>query len=217
MNCVNVDVRVLIATLVATLLCLSRATSGTLAEKELSGRAWVAKFPGGRSVEDLESTFRANVKAFQGALSAAGASIQVVSTYRPRERAYLMHWSWMIVKQNYDAKTVPAMGGVDINWWHGDATTSKKKAQEMVDGYGIGRLGVVPALRSRHTERKAIDMQVTWNGTLKVKQSDGTIVSIASIPRDSTNADLIAAGATYNVIHFADAQKDRTHWSTDGH
>ncbi len=124
------QVRVPIAVFVATLLCLSRATSDTLAEKELSGGAWVAKFPGGRSVEDLENTFRANVKAFQGAFSAAGASIIVVSTCRPRERAYLMHWSWMIVKQN---------------------------------------------------------------------------------------ADLIAVGATYNVIHFGDAQKDRTHWSTDGH
>jgi hypothetical protein len=86
----------------------------------------------------------------------------------------------------------------------------------MVDGYGTGRLKVAPSLTSRHVEGKAIDMQITWSGTLEIKKKDGKSVKITSAPRDSTNADLIAVGKTYGVIHFHDVQKDKVHWSTDG-
>jgi hypothetical protein len=130
-----------------------------------------------------------------------------------------MHWSWMIVKKGYDPRKVPKKQGVDIVWWHGDQATSRQKAQEMVNGFGINKLKVAPALQSRHTQGKAIDMQVTWKGTLHVKRGDkdGTIATISSTPRDSTNADLIAVGKTYGVIHFHKVAKDKVHWSTDGH
>jgi hypothetical protein len=184
---------------------------------ELSGSVWVARFPGTNSVDDLEATFQANVRKFMAALEAGSATLDAVSTYRPPERAYLMHWSWMIVKQGQDPQTVPPMAGVDIQWWHGSQPASLAGAQAMVTGYGIGSLGVAPALSSRHTERKAIDLAVTWDGTLKVKNADGTETSITSTPRDSTNADLIAVGGTYNVVHFLTPANDKNHWSTDGH
>lgn len=174
-------------------------------------------FPGSQKVEDLDSDFQSKVKAFVAASKDAGAMTTITSTLRPKERAYLMHWSWKIVKQDFDPKQVPAMTGVDIEWWHGDAATSKAKAEEMVNGYGLQNLQVAPALNSRHTEGKAIDMQVTWSGDLKVKKKDGSIVTITSMPRDSTNADLIEVAKTYGVIHFTDVQKDKVHWSTDGH
>ena len=186
------------------------------AEEEPSGKSWVKKFPGSNRVDDLEDGFREKAKAFIKAATDAGAEVKIASTVRPKERAYLMHWSWMIVNRDQDAKKIPAMKGVDIDWWHGDQAASKKRAQEMVDAYGLGHLKVPPALSSRHIEGKAIDMQIVWSGDLKIKKSDGATVEIRSTPRDGTNPDLIAVGATYGVIHFADVPKDRVHWSTDG-
>ena len=39
---------------------------------------------------------------------------------------------------------------------------------------------------------------------LTIKNKDGVAVEIRSTPRDGTNPDLIAVGATYGVIHFKD-------------
>lgn len=202
-----------ISVLVATLVAASALLAG---DTQLSGAAWVKKFPGSVSVDDLDPAFGANVKAFMKAAGDAGAKIAVTSTLRPKERAYLMHWSWQIAKMNQDAMKVPAMNGVNINWWHGSQDISKQKAQEMVAAYGIDGLKVSPALSSRHTEGKAIDMQITWNNTLTIKNKTGTSVTVDTTPRDSTNAKLIEVGATYGVIHFTDVPKDEVHWSTDG-
>ena len=182
-----------------------------------SGAAWVPKFPGSHSVDDLETAFQAKVQKFVHTLSSAGATVTVNATYRPPERAFLMHWAWEIVKQHVDAHHIPAMAGVDIDWWHGDQAASEAAAQEMVDGYGLRNLGVAPALNSRHTERKAIDMNLSWTGTLLIANADGTTVTISSAPRDGTNGALIVVGATYGVIHFLHVSADRAHWSTDGH
>jgi hypothetical protein len=127
-----------------------------------------------------------------------------------------MHWCWMIARKDQDAGKVPAMTGVDINWRHGDQATSKKKAEEMVDAYRMRNLKVAPALKSRHIEGKAVDAEITWTKTLTIRNKDGSMRKIESEPRDSTNADLIAVAATYGVIHFIDAPKDKVHWSTDG-
>lgn len=190
----------------------SRAASA----KEPSGRAWVSRFPGSRSVSDLEPDFCLKVEAFIAALREAGATVEINSTYRPPERAYLMHWAWKIGAAGADAQSVPAKSGVDIEWWHGSAEASKTAAREMMSGYGIERLRVAPALSSRHTERKAIDMDVSWSGELSIKNADGTTRRIASTPRDGANAELIEVGAGYGAIHFSPPEKDKPHWSTDG-
>jgi hypothetical protein len=199
---------------VAVLLLVASPALAAAAEK--SGKAWVAKFPGSRKVEDLDSSFRPGVEGFIQAAQAAGANVRITSTLRPKQRAYLMHWSWLIARKGHDARKVPALPGVDIDWWHGSQTLSAQKAQEMVAGYGTGHLKVAPSLASRHIEGKAIDMHITWQGTLAIRRKDGTAVKITSAPRDSTNAELIAVGKTYGVIHFINALKDRPHWSTDG-
>jgi hypothetical protein len=182
----------------------------------LSGKDWVSQFPGSRDVEDLEPGFGERVKCFIAALRTAGATVTPASTHRPAERAYLMHWSWRIVKQSYDPRQVPPKAGVDIKWWHGDMDASVRAAQEMVEGYSIGHLGVPPALSSRHIERKAIDMRIEWTGVLRIEQGDGSTRVITSTPRDGTNAELIEVGKTYEVIHFRNVMKDKPHWSTDG-
>src|SRR6185312_15186518 len=141
------------------------------------------------------------------------------------ERAYMMHWSWQIHKNGQDPQKVPAKQGVDIEWWHGETEASKTGAKEMVDGFAIAGLDVSPALGSRHTERKAIDMDISWSGTLTIKNQDGTQVSITASPRNSTNCDLSKVGKTYGVLHLgaqteplhaAKLTTDKPHFSTDG-
>ncbi|MEO6727060.1 MAG: hypothetical protein ABIP14_17365 [Blastocatellia bacterium] len=183
---------------------------------ELSGAIWVQRFPGSTSVSDLEPTFGNNVNLFLAALRAAGAGLRITSTLRPPERAYMMHFAWSIVRGLVAPNKVPAMPGVAIIWDHGDAAASRRGAQQMVDGFGLGNLKVAPALNSRHTARKAIDAKIAWNGALTIKRADGQAVIITSEPRNGINPDLIKVGATYKVIHFFKPAKDVPHWSTDG-
>ncbi|WP_422927862.1 peptidoglycan-binding domain-containing protein [Singulisphaera sp. PoT] len=201
--------------MVLGLACLS-VVWAKAAEPKLSGPEWVKQFPGSRKMEDLNDEFRPKFQLFQAALKEAGATTRINSTLRPPERAYLMHWCWRIARQDFDPREVPAREGVDIRWWHGDAATSKQKALEMVNAYGMKNLQVRPALNSRHTEGKAVDMDVTWKDTLKIERHDGTTVEISSAPRDSTNPDLIEVAKGYGVIHFINVPKDAVHWSTDG-
>ena len=190
--------------------------AAAVAAGEVSGTVWVQRFPGSTSVNDLEPVFRNNVNRFLAALRAAGASLRINSTFRPPERAYMMHFAWSIVRGLIAPNQVPARPGVAIIWDHGDAAASLRGAQQMVDGFGLGQLNVAPALNSRHTERKAIDVKIEWNGTLRIKRADGQSVAIASEPRNGINPDLMKAVATYNVIHFFKPAKDVPHWSTDG-
>jgi hypothetical protein len=167
-------------------------------------------------VSDLDSDFAGKIQKFIDALTEAGLPPTISATKRPAERAYLMHWSWRIVKENYNAQNIPARDGININWWHGDAEKSKKAAQEMVDTYRTAHADIAPSLTSRHIEGKAIDMDTYWSGDLKIKKADGTEVTITSDPRSGANPDLIAVGATYGAIHYKNAAKDVPHWSTDG-
>ncbi|HEU4387416.1 MAG TPA: D-alanyl-D-alanine carboxypeptidase family protein [Blastocatellia bacterium] len=181
---------------------------------ELSGRIWVSRFPTSKSVNDLEPTFRNNVSRFLSALQAAGANIDIAATYRPVERAYLMHWSYKIAKGIVSARSVPSMPGVNIEWWHGSDADSKRAAQEMASAYQIV---ATPSLTSRHIERKAVDMSISWSGTLQIQKATGQIAVISSSPRDGTNRTLIDVGRSYGVIHLEPPEKDPPHWSTDGH
>jgi hypothetical protein len=184
---------------------------------ELSGVAWCSRFPGSSSTADLTAAFKNAAELFIGALRTAGATVAVTATYRPPERAYLMHHAWRISKQDVDPTTVPSMAGVDINWVHVDAmgvpdrAKSKAAALAMVNGYGMV---FIAALTSRHTEKRAVDMTISWAGTLKIKNKNGETVSISTTPRDGMNTDLHAVGATYGVVKLL---SDPPHWSDDGH
>jgi hypothetical protein len=183
----------------------------------LSGPEWVPRFPTSRRVDDLVEPFRAKTRLFLAALRDAGASVVVGDTVRPPERAYLMHFSFAIAKASQDPATVPPKTGVDIQWLHltaegqPDPLASKAAAEEMVAGYDIV---FQPALSSRHTEGQAIDMTITWQGSLTIANPDGSRTTIATIPRNGTNPGLHEVGKAYGVIKLV---TDPPHWSSDGH
>jgi hypothetical protein len=189
---------------------------------ELSGVAWVNRYRGSSSLRDLRGSFRDRAEAFVDALRAAGATVTISATYRPPQRAYLMHWSWLIVKRNLDPALVPAMDGVGINWMHADAEGNYSRplsfaaARAMVEGFSIQRLGVAPALQSRHTLGRAIDMNIRWNGGLTIPDADGNVVHIATPPRSGLNLQLRRVGESYGVIKYNRAGRDDPHWSDNG-
>jgi D-alanyl-D-alanine dipeptidase len=182
----------------------------------LSGKDWVNQFPTSRSVDDLASPFRENVSAFLAALQAAGANVKISATYRPAERAFLMHYAYRIAREGFDPRNVPARQGIDIDWVHRkannqvDLAASKNAAEDMVQAYGIVYR---PALNSQHTARRAIDMTISWSGTLSIANARGTVVDIAGSPRSGQNSQLIAVGKTYGVVKLV---SDPPHWSQDG-
>ena len=179
---------------------------------KLSGRAWCARFSTSTSVADLVEPFRTGVSHFLAALKVAGAEYSISATFRPPERAYLMHWAWMIAQGGAMPGAVPPMAGVDIDWTHcGDVTAARTAAKEMVAGYGIQ---YQPSLTSRHCEHRAIDMRIRWNGTLAMRTASGAAVKIATMPRNGDNRDLQAVAAGFGVHKLV---SDPPHWSDDGH
>jgi hypothetical protein len=191
--------------------------------REPSGRAWVGRFPTSASVADCAEPFRANLTAFIAAMGAAGASVSIAATLRPPQRAYLMHWCWSIVKQKTDPRSIPLLDGVAIAWAHLDGQgnydpiASLAAAHEMVEAYGMQALNVAPALQSNHISGTAVDMAISWPGTLSIARRDGQVVRIDSQPRTGMNPDLKAVGATYGVLKFVGGASDMPHWSADGH
>lgn len=186
--------------------------------KTLSGLSWVSKFPTSTSVDDLSEPFRSKATKFIAALKAAGVNVTVNATKRPKERAFLMHWSFRIAREGYDPEKVPTMSGVDIDWVHRDdkgkknLPVSRTNAEQMVDGYDIAYR---PALASHHVAGKAIDMETTWSvPELKIKDGAGKEVVIKTNPKDGGNKDLHKVGASYGVMKLA---SDPPHWSIDGH
>lgn len=183
----------------------------------LSGPSWVTQFPTSRKVDDLAPAFRTKVKKFLAALQAAGATVSIADTLRAPERAYLMHFSFAIAREGLNPAKVPAQPGVDIQWVHPDppgtpsGSASRNAAEQMVQAYGIV---FKPALHSRHTEGKAIDMSVAWIGDLVIAKANGGKITVTSAPRTGDNASLQQVGLSYGVIKLI---TDPPHWSTDGH
>jgi len=92
-------------------------------------------FPGSASADDLNEPFRQNFYEFFVAMERAGCNMTISSTYRPPERAYLMHFSWRIYFEHLNATKIPDRPGVDIEWDHGDSKASKKAAEDMRKGF----------------------------------------------------------------------------------
>lgn len=189
---------------------------------EPSGAQWCSRFPGSKSIDDLQPTWRDTcLKPFLGVLTASGATINVAATYRPPERAYLMHFACLIAGYHkpggagwyqIDPKDTPFRAGVGIDWRHGGNTeAARAAARAMVAGYGIA---FPAALVSRHTERLAIDMHVSWSGALTVVDNHGNIHTLTDSPHDGTNPTLAVVGSTFGVVKL---RTDPPHWSNDGH
>lgn len=188
--------------------------------KTKSGIAWVtwanAHARDSNSVDDLDDTFKTNVKAFIKALEDAGAKVEPTDTLRSDKRAYLFHWCWLIGLGKAKASEATKMTGVDIEWDHGDEKASKIGAKDMIDKFGLAvppHSTTAPALDSRHIVGKAIDMKITWTDTIKIKKKDGTEVSVEFKADVNKNTTLHDVGASYGVIKLT---SDAPHWSTDG-
>lgn len=188
-------------------------------KKELSGSVWTSRFPGSIDTADLTPDFRKGVDAFIAAILAAGGHRRISATFRPPQRAYLMHWSHKIYRNGFAPKKVPAMPGVEIEWVHPTLAESVSAAKDMVESFDIDGLAedTPPALNSLHTIREAIDMTIWWKGDLVISNMDGTEVTIDTTPRTGMNRQLKAVGRTYGVIKFLGGAADKPHWSTTGH
>lgn len=181
---------------------------------EGAGAHWCARFAGSDSLDDLVEPFRSSVTAFLAALRAAGAAVTIAATFRPPERAYLMHWCCLVagyrdrqqVFHQIAPGDVPPMAGVDIDWsCGGDSGAARVAALAMRKAYGI----VFPAACvSDHTLRKAVDMDIAFKGAIMVRDALGQNRPAAC------ESDLWTIGATYGVIKLPN---DGPHWSFDGH
>ena len=87
----------------------AQAAAGCTRPDEASGRSWVSRFPGSDLTSGLSGTFRQDVTDFISAMRRAGITVTVFATRRPPERAYLMHYSWLIEKGKIDPADVPAV------------------------------------------------------------------------------------------------------------
>lgn len=195
------------ATAQATLTPVADTTPAivNIPAKELSGAQWVARFPGSASLSDLEPSFSAKVQAFITAIEAGGGSVRISATYRPKERAYLMHYSVMIKDSDVAAKDVPELEGVAINWVHPTDKESVAAAAAMAQGYGIA---YPPAYPTHHSDKLAIDMTITNVIKKTINDALGNAVEIKN------DKDLHKVGVTYGVIKLV---VDAPHWSDNGH
>jgi hypothetical protein len=177
---------------------------------------------------DLVEPFRSNVDRFLATLRAAGANVNFDTTYRPSQRAHLMYYSNKIANHGFDPRKFPAqdppMAGqpqeppVDgICWAHHDRHSrfdlqaSRDAARKMVAAY---HFVLDPTHPSRHEVGRAIDMNITWNGTLNIADANGKVMSIQSLPRTGAgNHQLWDVGRTYGVNKLP---ADHPHWSDDG-
>lgn len=184
-----------------------------------SGAAWwdanQAKFPNSARLDDLAAPFRDGVKAFTAAMRAGGARISVASTLRNPVRAKLMLFCWEVSRGQRAPGAVPALPGCDIAWDHGDLAQSQRGAAEMVRRFGIVRKPSTGT--SRHTEGRAIDMTISWSGTITVADANGALHALGTPRSGENNADLHRIGRSYGVIKFAFQPPDPPHWSDDGH
>ncbi|MDQ7251608.1 hypothetical protein [Dongia sedimenti] len=185
----------------------------------LSGPEWVDRYPTSSDPNDCVGEFRDNLIQFIKALHAAKATVKISATLRPPQRAYLMHHAYKIAHNVEDPGNVPKMAVINIDWVHRDEAgepdlpKSRSAASQMVTAYGIV---AQPALVSRHTQGRAVDMDISWNGTLTIAPRNGAPRPIASMPRTGENKELHAIGASYGVIKAVFAG-DPPHWSDDGH
>lgn len=185
--------------------------------KELSGVAWVSRFPGSKSTDTLTPEFKTAVDLFKSAIEAGGGSVRINNTFRPTQRAYMMHWSYQIETLKISPDKVPAMDGVTIEWVHATDEESIHAARLMLEGFAMKNLKTSPALDSLHALGQAIDMDISWEGDLVILKQDDTSVTIQTKPRTGMNAKLTEVGKSYGVIKFVGGASDRPHWSTTGH
>lgn len=209
-----------------------KGSAGMHFEKSGSTHYSLTKYPEITDVEKLEEPFKANWKAFQAALDAAGADVTINSTLRSRERAYMMHYSPLVANGKIKPWEVPdsvlirgEFTQARVEWTHTDSNgrvdekVSKQKAREMMRVFDIA---YPAALNSNHVHGKAVDVAIEWTGTLKIKDKKGKEHEIKTTPRHggtsaepSGNEELKKVAETYGVKKLL--LKDPPHWSENGY
>nr|WP_315219441.1 hypothetical protein [uncultured Duganella sp.] len=84
------------------------------------------------------------------------------------------------------------------------------------DEVGLAVCLIVSSRRSLHNEGQAIDMSISWTGTVSVKDGNGKLIEMKSLRRSGMNSQLKAIGASYGVKKFVGGAKDKPHWSING-
>ena len=167
---------------------------------------WTKHFEADNRIQALNQPFRGNVARFVAALRAAGATVTVTNVYRPQPRAYLMHYAWRVAYgrgngrySHLEPPAVPAYDGsekVPICWSVPglDGRYSRKlsiaAARELTRAYAIVEYGA--AYPTNHSGRTAIDMNISWGGTLRVRGGPGAPFNGAMVA--------IPAGGSYWVV-----------------
>ena len=201
----------------------------TCTSRELSGPSWASRFPISRSVAALSGRFRKDVSSFIAAMRHAAISVRTISTRLPVERAYLMHYSWLVARRKLSPLHVPYFPGhgkhtppVSICWVHVDRhganiRASVIAARNLAAALGVGSLPRAPPLTSLRTKGFVIVMSTTWTRRkITILNASGQSVTIRSDPHDGLNKTLITVGATYGVIHFRNAKQAPNDWSVNG-
>jgi hypothetical protein len=199
-------------------------------DAELSGPQWEARFQEikDHSLGGLGSAFGASIGEFKAAMEKAGIKVGVIDTLRSEERAYLMHWSFLIGYRGTAASEADAdrLEKVKIRWEHPDPAESVKAAKELFGKFGIDpNLQDAPGRHSNHIKGMAVDMTTTWDkDSITILDAKNQEVSITTAPHSGMNPKLWEVGKTYGVWHYGtwsnDMSKpshDRNHWSVDGH
>lgn len=152
----------------------------------------------------MNSDFAPKAKQFIGALEDAGVTVRINATRRPRERAYLMHYSSAIANKKVKPEDVPAMDGVHINWVHDTEKESINAAAALAKAYDIV---YPPALISRHSEGGDVDMTLGNYVGKEIMNAEGKKIEI------NNKSDLNGLGAGYGVYKL---KSDPPHWSDNG-
>ena len=179
--------------------------------QRLSGKEWVEFKRASSSLDDLASPFRQKARAFLKAVEDAGAIVKINNTLRPPERVHLMHYSYRVSAEGLAPQDVPTFSGVNIEWVHYTPALSVKMAKEMVEAYDIA---FRPALRSNHTIGYAVDCEIDWSKSIRVKDGNGKFVQLDGPGEGWKDEDLWAVGETYEVYKLP---ADAPHWSIDGY
>jgi hypothetical protein len=190
------------------------ALAGGKGAEALSGARWwhanQDRYPNSAALADLASPFRERAEAFISALRSAGASVVVSATRRDPIRAHLMHYAWRVARGEVAPRDVPALAGLAIRWDHGDLARSRQAAQEMADLFGIA---FEPSLTSLHIAGRAIDMTISWSGTIRLRDKAGKLRALGAPRSGDANPDLHAVGASYGLVKLL---SDPPHWSDTG-
>jgi hypothetical protein len=161
--------------------------------------------------------------------------VDISSTLRPKERAYLYHYCLEVAAGRVAPGDVPKLATVDIEWDHGDAEKSKTAASEMATAFGLVGVAAYP---SNHSGGNALDMKMSFGGNAKdgkntisykiepadqdpvtreLKVDDEAIVGVSARGKKIAgiaNRELSKAGKDFGALRAIDT--DIVHWSLDG-